>query len=163
MRRLACDADIIPVALGTRGEVLDVGRAHRLVTPALWRALVCRDRHCAFPGCTKPPVMGHAHHIVHWADLGPTSSTTSSSCAGTTTASSTTPPGGSGSTPTTGGPSSSHPRNPGDTTRHRSGSANDHDASSAAVTEARCAHTSRRRRDRAPFRSPGPVRPAVQA
>ena len=72
MRRLACDADIIPVALGTRGEVLDVGRAYRLVTPALWRALVCRDRHCAFPGCTKPPVMGHAHHIVHWADLGPT-------------------------------------------------------------------------------------------
>ena len=39
---------------------------------ALWRALVCRDRHCAFPGCTKPPVMGHAHHIVHWADGGPT-------------------------------------------------------------------------------------------
>ena len=72
VRRLACDADIIPVALGTRGEVLDVGRAHRLVTPALWRALVCRDRHCAFPGCTRPPVMGHAHHLVHWADGGPT-------------------------------------------------------------------------------------------
>ena len=72
MRRLACDADIIPVALGTRGEVLDVGRAHRFVTPALWQALVCRDKHCAFPGCTKPPVMGHAHHIVHWADRGPT-------------------------------------------------------------------------------------------
>ena len=72
VRRLACDADIIPVALGTRGEVLDVGRAHRLVTPALWRALVCRDRHCAFPGCTKPPVMGQAHHITHWADRGPT-------------------------------------------------------------------------------------------
>jgi hypothetical protein len=72
VRRLACDADIIPVALGTHGEVLDVGRAHRLVTPALWRALVCRDRHCAFPGCTRPPVMGHAHHITHWADHGPT-------------------------------------------------------------------------------------------
>ena len=72
IRRLACDADIIPVALGTRGEVLDVGRAHRLVTPALWRALVCRDRNCAFPGCTRPPVMGHAHHLTHWADGGPT-------------------------------------------------------------------------------------------
>ena len=71
-RRLACDADVIPVVLGTRSEVLDVGRAHRLTTPALWRALVCRDRHCAFPGCTKPPVMGHAHHVVHWADGGPT-------------------------------------------------------------------------------------------
>ena len=72
VRRLACDADIIPVALGTHGEVLDVGRAHRLVTPALWRALVCRDRHCAFPGCTRPPVMGHAHHLTHWADGGTT-------------------------------------------------------------------------------------------
>lgn len=52
VRRLACDADIIPVALGSRGEVLDVGRTQRLVTAPLWRALVCRDRHCTFPGCT---------------------------------------------------------------------------------------------------------------
>ena len=73
VRRLACDADLIPVCLGTDGEVLDVGRAARLVTPALWRALVARDRHCTFPGCTRPPVMCHAHHIVHWADGGKTS------------------------------------------------------------------------------------------
>ncbi|GAB3763637.1 hypothetical protein FB382_001149 [Nocardioides ginsengisegetis] len=72
VRRLACDADIIPIALGGKGEVLDVGRTCRLVTPAIWKALVCRDRHCAFPGCTRPPVMCHAHHIVHWADHGPT-------------------------------------------------------------------------------------------
>jgi hypothetical protein len=73
VRRLACDADLIPVCLGTDGEVLDVGRLSRLVTPALWRALVARDRHCSFPGCTRPPVMCHAHHIVHWADGGRTS------------------------------------------------------------------------------------------
>lgn len=73
VRRLACDADIIPMTLGTAGEVLDVGRAHRLVTAALWRALVQRDRHCAFPGCTRPPVMGHAHHVVPWAEGGVTS------------------------------------------------------------------------------------------
>src|SRR6476620_6278709 len=73
IRRMACDADLIPIALGTQGEVLDVGRTSRLVTPAIWRALVCRDRHCAFPGCTRPPVMGHAHHIRHWADGGATS------------------------------------------------------------------------------------------
>ncbi|GAB2872724.1 hypothetical protein GCM10027026_24120 [Myroides odoratimimus subsp. xuanwuensis] len=72
-RRLACDADIIPVALGGPSEQLDVGRAYRLVTPALWRALVVRDRHCAFPACTRPPVMCHAHHITHWTDGGPTS------------------------------------------------------------------------------------------
>ncbi len=73
VRRLACDAELIPVCLGTQGEVLDVGRSARLITPALWRALVARDRHCTFPGCTRPPVMCHAHHIIHWADGGKTS------------------------------------------------------------------------------------------
>ncbi|GAA2156156.1 HNH endonuclease signature motif containing protein [Nocardioides koreensis] len=72
IRRLACDADIIPVALGSKGEVLDVGRTSRLVTPPLWRAVVCRDRHCTFPGCTRTPLMCHAHHITHWADGGHT-------------------------------------------------------------------------------------------
>ena len=73
VRRLACDADIIPVALGGPSEVLDVGRTHRLVTLALWIALVLRDQHCAFPGCTRPPSMCQAHHLTHWADGGPTS------------------------------------------------------------------------------------------
>ena len=71
-RRMACDAEIIPVVLGARGEVLDVGRRQRLVTPAIWTALVIRDKHCRFPNCTRPPVMTHAHHIVHWANGGPT-------------------------------------------------------------------------------------------
>jgi hypothetical protein len=73
LRRLACDAEIIPAVLGTRSEVLDVGRLHRLVTAAIWTALVLRDRHCTFPACTRPPVMCHAHHITHWADGGQTS------------------------------------------------------------------------------------------
>ena len=73
VRRLACDADIIPGVLGADGQVLDVGRACRLVTMAIWIALCLRDRHCAFPGCTRPPSMCHAHHIPHWADGGPTS------------------------------------------------------------------------------------------
>jgi hypothetical protein len=73
IRRLACDAEIIPTVLGTRGEPLDVGRARRLVTPAIWLALVLRDRHCAFPGCTRPPVMCHTHHVHHWALGGGTS------------------------------------------------------------------------------------------
>ncbi|HEX5089407.1 MAG TPA: DUF222 domain-containing protein [Nocardioides sp.] len=72
VRRLACDAELIPVCLGTDGEVLDVGRLSRLITLVLWRALVARDRHCTFPGCTRPPVMCHAHHIIHWVDGGRT-------------------------------------------------------------------------------------------
>jgi hypothetical protein len=73
VRRMACDCDLIRVLMDAEGCPLDVGRAHRLVTPAIWTALVARDRHCAFPGCTRPPVMGHAHHIRHWIDGGATS------------------------------------------------------------------------------------------
>ncbi len=73
VRRLACDADIIPAILGSQGQVLDVGRTQRLVTPGIWNALVLRDHHCAFPGCTRLPLACDAHHITHWADGGKTS------------------------------------------------------------------------------------------
>lgn len=71
-RRLACDAELIPAVLGSRSEVLDVGRSARLVTPGLWNALVLRDQHCTFPGCSRLPLACDAHHLVHWADGGVT-------------------------------------------------------------------------------------------
>ncbi len=74
-RRLCCDAEVIPAVLGAKSEVLDVGRLQRLVTAAIWKALVARDQHCRFPNCTRPPLMCHAHHIEHWADGGITSLT----------------------------------------------------------------------------------------
>ncbi|HEX7743780.1 MAG TPA: DUF222 domain-containing protein, partial [Micromonosporaceae bacterium] len=73
VRRLACDAGILPAVLGGQGQVLDVGRQRRPVTGALRRALVLRDRGCAFPGCDRPPRWTDAHHIRHWADGGTTS------------------------------------------------------------------------------------------
>jgi hypothetical protein len=72
-RRLACDAELIPAVLGSEGQVLDVGRARRLVTPAIWTALIVRDEHCAFPGCSRLPLACDAHHITNWADGGETS------------------------------------------------------------------------------------------
>ena len=72
VRRLACDAEVIPAVLDSHGEPLDVGRSRRLVTPAIWAALILRDRHCAFPGCDRPPLMCHAHHIRHWISGGQT-------------------------------------------------------------------------------------------
>jgi len=72
IRRMACDATIIPVVLGTDSEVMDVGRARRL-TPGLLRALWLRDRGCTIPGCTAPPFWADAHHIIHWVDGGDTS------------------------------------------------------------------------------------------
>jgi hypothetical protein len=72
VRRLACDAEIIPAVLGTHGEVLDIGRLKRLVTAVIWIALVITDRHCTFPGSTRPPIMCHAHHIIYWLNDGKT-------------------------------------------------------------------------------------------
>ncbi|MGH3693012.1 MAG: DUF222 domain-containing protein [Pseudonocardiaceae bacterium] len=72
-RRIACDAEVIPVVLGSRGEPLDVGRASRTVPAAIRRAVILRDRGCAFPGCSAPARWCDIHHIVHWADKGPTS------------------------------------------------------------------------------------------
>lgn len=73
VRRVACDAAVLPAVLGGAGQVLDVGRQRRLVTGPLRRALVLRDRGCAFPGCDRPPRWCAAHHMRHWADGGPTS------------------------------------------------------------------------------------------
>jgi hypothetical protein len=71
-RLIACDARIVPAVLGSRGEPLDVGRGRRLFTGHLRRALVLRDRGCAFPGCDRPPRWCEAHHIVPWAVGGAT-------------------------------------------------------------------------------------------
>lgn len=72
-RRMACDAGIIPVVLGTESQPLDVGREYRLVTKALRVALLQRDRGCAFPHCTARPAACEAHHIQPWWAGGETS------------------------------------------------------------------------------------------
>lgn len=66
LRRWLCDADILPVVLGGDSQILDVGRAQRLATPAVRVALEQRDGGCVFPGCDKPPHACHAHHILPW-------------------------------------------------------------------------------------------------
>ncbi len=68
----ACDCKLIPAVLGTNSEPLDLGRARRLISPGLRRALFLRDRGCAFPGCHRPPRHCQGHHIRHWVDGGPT-------------------------------------------------------------------------------------------
>ncbi len=69
-RRLACDAATVTMRHGPAGEVLDVGRRTRTISPALRRALAARDRHCRFPGCAVTRC--DAHHIEHWAQGGAT-------------------------------------------------------------------------------------------
>ena len=69
-RRLACDAGKVVMRHDADGNILDVGRKTRTISPALRRALASRDRHCQFPGCEATRC--DAHHVQHWADGGAT-------------------------------------------------------------------------------------------
>jgi len=72
IRRLACTAGIIPVVLGGKGEILDLGRTRRLFSPAQRKALAQRDKTCRAEGCTVPARWCEAHHLVPWSQGGNT-------------------------------------------------------------------------------------------
>jgi hypothetical protein len=72
-RRMACDAGILPIMFGGASQPLDVGRCRRTVSGSMRKALVARDRMCAFPGCDRPARWCAAHHMIHWSAGGPTS------------------------------------------------------------------------------------------
>jgi hypothetical protein len=80
VRRLCCDASLVAVTEDDKGNPLNVGRKHRVVQPALRRALHARDKCCRYPGCSHtrwldaqglPRFIGY--HVMHWADGGDTS------------------------------------------------------------------------------------------
>jgi hypothetical protein len=70
-RRLAADAAIIPVVLGTDSEPLDVGQSSRLFTEAQRRALAIRDGGCIW-NCGAPPGWCEVAHVQPWSLDGPT-------------------------------------------------------------------------------------------
>ncbi|SNQ49620.1 conserved hypothetical protein [Frankia canadensis] len=72
LSRLACDAEITRIILDPAGVPLDVGRTHRVATPAIRRALAARDHGCAFPSCDRPPAWTECHHVTGWENGGPT-------------------------------------------------------------------------------------------
>jgi hypothetical protein len=69
---LSCDSELHRLVMSGRSTVLDYGSSVRTISPALWAALVVRDRHCRHPGCDRPPSWCDAHHVVHFAKGGPT-------------------------------------------------------------------------------------------
>lgn len=72
VQRLACDASVTRVLLGSDSAVIDVGRARRLPSGPTRRALHARHGGCAWPGCDRPASWSAAHHLVHWARGGAT-------------------------------------------------------------------------------------------
>jgi hypothetical protein len=69
-RYLICDATC-EVWFERNGQVIGAGRATRLISRRLRRALEHRHPTCAVPGCGATRGL-HAHHIRHWEDGGAT-------------------------------------------------------------------------------------------
>ena len=73
VRRIACDATIIPIVLNGHGVVLDHGRGKRVATAEQRRALRAMYRTCGFPDCTVRFGDCEIHHVIHWIrQRGPT-------------------------------------------------------------------------------------------
>jgi hypothetical protein len=72
IRRMACEAEIIPVVLNSKGVVIDIGRASRLATRYQRKAIEAMYSHCAIPDCKVPIAQCQPHHIAYWRDDGPT-------------------------------------------------------------------------------------------
>ena len=58
--------------LGSVRGIHGYGTLHRIFTEGQRLALAARDHGCSFPGCTVSPAWCQAHHVVPFAEGGPT-------------------------------------------------------------------------------------------
>jgi hypothetical protein len=72
VRRLACEAEILPVVLDGRSVPIDVGRSKRLATIHQRRALEAIHPTCAIPDCEVIFDHCNVHHIDYWEKGGST-------------------------------------------------------------------------------------------
>ena len=71
VRRFACDSAITRIT--GRGELEhEISHASRTISASLRRKLKARDDRCVFEGCDMPGRCTDGHHLIHWADGGPT-------------------------------------------------------------------------------------------
>jgi hypothetical protein len=73
VRRMACDADILPIVMNRDSEVLDIGRASRIWPKGIRKALQIEDGGCGWPGCKMPIWATRIHHLTYWFHGGVTS------------------------------------------------------------------------------------------
>jgi hypothetical protein len=66
IRRLACEAVIVPIVCDGDGVPLDVGAARRTATREQRRALRAMYRTCGHPGCAVPFDDCRIHHVIPW-------------------------------------------------------------------------------------------------
>jgi hypothetical protein len=73
LQRLACDCELTRIVLDADGVPLDVGRTQRTYTKELRRAVLARDGHCRWPGCTLRAEWCEVHHVRWYSHGGVTS------------------------------------------------------------------------------------------
>ena len=73
VRRLACEAQLVPVVLNGEGVALDLGRSRRLASTDQRIAIESMHRTCVHPDCQVGSDDCRIHHTREWAaDLGAT-------------------------------------------------------------------------------------------
>jgi hypothetical protein len=72
IRRMCCEAVIVPVLLGPDGRPVDVGREVRTATRKQRRMLRAMYRTCGHPHCDTPFDWCAIHHLTPWEHGGPT-------------------------------------------------------------------------------------------
>ncbi|MEO3863668.1 hypothetical protein ABGB08_53115, partial [Acrocarpospora sp. B8E8] len=72
VHRLARTSRLVRLVVNAQGQVLDMGRAVRLATPAQRRAVLARYATCYREGCPIPADMAEIDHVKGWADGGTT-------------------------------------------------------------------------------------------
>jgi Domain of unknown function (DUF222)/HNH endonuclease len=70
--RIACDCSIRRHIFDSASLLVGLGPRKRVVSAQLRKALEARDRHCRWPGCTRPGSWCEAHHVVPWTRGGAT-------------------------------------------------------------------------------------------
>ena len=71
-RRMACNANLLPVVMDGDSKILDTSPARRLHDRYQRHAIVKRDGGCCWKGCDKPPAWCEVHHPEPYGEGGPT-------------------------------------------------------------------------------------------
>jgi hypothetical protein len=71
VQRYACDSALSRIT-GQNELDHELNHTSRTLPAPTRRALESRDRHCVFPGCSRPPIWCDGHHLVWWTRGGAT-------------------------------------------------------------------------------------------